>query len=358
MTIAPFRSKNDAISKGLRMMTMDAYQVVTDQGLDDVRRTKVPRPKLGPGKVLVDLRAASLNYRDLIIPSGGYPGSHNRPVILGSDGAGEVVAVGPGVTRWNPGDRVMTNFMNDWIAGELTDELRTSALGGGQDGILSEQFVLPEHGLIRIPDHLSYEEASTLPCAAVTAWHALTAANTKAGDTVLVLGTGGVSIFTIQLARMIGAIPIVTSSSDAKLQKVAELGAEHSINYKAHSEWQNEVMRLTSRRGVDHVLETGGTGTLARSLQSVRVGGTISLIGVLPGGSPPDMTPALLKGVTVRGINVGSAEMFESMNRAISANGLKPVIHQVFPFDNVIGALRALQDQTHVGKIVIARDSE
>lgn len=334
---------------------MISYRVVSGKGIDAIQRLDAPEPVPAPGQVVVELHAASLNFRDLVVAKGGYPRNDRLPVVPLSDGTGRVVGVGPGVTRWRTGDRVAANFMRDWIAGPITEEALDSSLGGGVDGVLAERFVMPERSLVRIPDHLDFAEASTLPCAALTAWNALISAGTKAGDTVLVLGTGGVSVFAVQLARAMGAVPIITSSSDEKLERALALGAAHGVNYRTHPEWHRSVLDLTGGRGVDHVLETGGPGTLERSVQAARVGGTVSLIGILAEGTPPSMTAAMLRVLTVRGIYVGSVEMFESMNRAIAAVRLRPVIDARFPFDRALDAMRAFAAQRHVGKVVIER---
>lgn len=334
---------------------MIAYTIVSDKGIEAIERGNRPEPTAGPGEVVVELRAASLNYRDLMVARGGYPRNNNRPVVAISDGAGTVHAVGQGVTVWKVGDRVAANFMRDWISGPATERALNSSLGGGVDGVLAERFVTRAESLVRIPEHLDFAEASTLPCAALTAWNALVAAGTRAGETVLVLGTGGVSIFGVQLARALGAVPIITSSSDAKLVRAREYGAAHTVNYTRQPEWQDEVIKLTGGRGVDHVLETGGPGTLERSISAARIGGTISLIGVLAQGAAPALNVAMMKCLTIRGIYVGSTEMFEGMNRAISAARIKPVIDARFAFDDAINAYRALERQQHVGKIVITR---
>ncbi|MFG0262045.1 MAG: NAD(P)-dependent alcohol dehydrogenase, partial [Novipirellula sp. JB048] len=219
-------------------------------------------------------------------------------------------------------------------------------------GMLAETVAMEADALVRIPEHLDYRQASTLPCAAVTAYHALAAAGTTAGDVVLMLGTGGVSIFALQLSKALGARTIITSSSDEKLQQAKQLGADDTVNYKTHPEWQDEVRRLTGGSGVDHVVEVGGTGTLGRSLQATRVGGTVSLIGVLGQGAP-DMTHALMNAQTVRGIYVGSVELFERMNRVLELHKIEPVIDKVFPFSDVHAAYQYLGSQQHVGKVVI-----
>lgn len=274
-----------------------------------------------------------------------------------SDGAGVVAEVGPGVSGWKPGDRVVANFMRDWVSGPVTERALNSSLGGGIDGVMAERFVTRADSVVPIPAHLDFAEAATLPCAALTAWNALTAAGTTAGDTVLTLGTGGVSVFALQLAGAMGATTIVTSSSDAKLEKARALGVTHAINYRTHPDWHEQVLKMTGGRGVDHVIETGGPGTLERSMQATAIGGTVSLIGVLADGTPPAMTLALLRCLTVRGIYVGSAEMFAGMNRALAAADIHPVIDQRFAFDDAIDAYRAFEKQTHFGKVVIVRDA-
>ncbi|MBI1190395.1 MAG: zinc-binding dehydrogenase [Tepidisphaera sp.] len=335
---------------------MKAYRVESDQGFGAIRMVDLAPPLPGPGQVRVSLKAASLNYRDLVIAKGGYLRNQTRPVIPLSDGAGVIDAVGEGVTSWRAGDCVVANFLRDWVHGPLHERVLHSALGGAIDGVLAEQFVVPAHALVRIPDHLDFAEASTLPCAALTAWNALTAANTRAGDNVLVLGTGGVSIFALQLARAMGARVIATSSSDAKLAKARELGAHAAINYKSHPLWSSKVLELTGGVGVDHVIEIGGPGTFEQSLKSTRVGGTVSLIGFLASGDNPGIVPAILNAQTVRGIYVGSVEMFEAMNRAISVARLRPVIDRKFAFADAIKAYEYFASQAHVGKVVITRD--
>jgi NADPH:quinone reductase-like Zn-dependent oxidoreductase len=317
-------------------------------GVDKLAVVERPEPKPGRHDVLVRIRACSLNYRDLLILRGQYNPKQRFPLVMLSDGAGEVVEVGEGVTRVKRGDRVAAIFMQRWISGDLTDDLARAALGGGIDGVAAEHVVLHENGLVHAPKHLSYEEAATLPCAAVTAWNALfESGHVKFGDTVLVLGSGGVSVFALQFAKLAGARVIVTSSSDAKLERLKDLGAGECINYKSIPEWGERV------RGVDHVVEVGGAGTLAQSLRAVRRGGVISLIGVLSGFGDVDPVPVLMKGVNVRGIYVGSREMFERMNRALSVAQLRPVIDRVFPLSQIGEALRHMESGSHFGKIVV-----
>ncbi len=309
----------------------------------------------GYGQVLVAIKAVSLNYRDLLVVTGRYSPNLPRPLVIGSDGAGEVLAVGPGVSGFKPGDRVIGTFFQNWQRGEIDREAAASALGGSIDGVLATARLFDERGLVALPKHLSFQEGATLPCAAVTAWNALVpTAHLKSGDTVLVLGTGGVSIFGLQFALMHGARAIVTSSSNEKLARAKALGASETINYRATPEWSKEVMRLTGGRGVDVVLEVGGGGTLPKSLRSVRPAGQVSLIGVLAGiAEPLNIGPILHNSIRLQGIYVGSVEMFEAMNRAISAHQMKPVIDRVFAFEQAREALRYMESAQHFGKIVI-----
>ena len=335
---------------------MRAYRVVSDAGLPDaLDQTDLPDPSPGPGEVAIRVRAASLNFRDLVITQGGYPRNDTRPVIPLSDGAGAVTAVGEGVTKWKTGDRVMPNFMRDFLAGDPDEAALASGLGGGVDGVLADTVVLPERSLVATPEHLSDEQAATLPCAALTAFNAIDSAPTSAGDTVLLLGTGGVSIFALQLAKARGATVIITSSSDEKLDKAKTLGADHTINYETHPEWHQQVRRITAGRGVDHVVEVGGPGTFERSLQSIRPSGTISMIGLLSKGQP-NVIPILLQAALIRGIYVGSVALFEKMNRTIAAHRIEPVIDRVFGFDEVPAAYEHLASQKHVGKVVVRVD--
>jgi NADPH:quinone reductase-like Zn-dependent oxidoreductase len=259
------------------------------------------------------------------------------------------------VTRFKVGDRVAACFMPGWIEGDLTPAKAQSALGGAVDGMAAELVCLPESGLVPIPDHLSFEQAATLPCAAVTAWNALvTLGHVKAGDNVLVQGTGGVSLFALQFARLSGARVIITSSSDDKLARALKLGASDGINYKTTPDWEVPVRQLTGGRGVDHIVEVGGAGTLGRSFKAVRTGGTISLIGVLTGGGGSvNPTPVLMKAILLRGIYVGSRDTFEAMNRALSLHRVQPVVDRVFPLEQIREALTHLQRGAHFGKMVL-----
>lgn len=333
---------------------MKAYEV-QQFGIENLAVVEREEPQATANEVVVKFHAASLNYRDLMFVKGVYNPKVKLPAVPFSDGAGEVVALGSGVTQWKVGDRVCPIFTQGWIEGAPTMRKNRTALGGGDmEGVLREYGAFPESGLVRIPESLSYEEAATLPCAGVTAWHALVnSGNVKAGETVLTLGTGGVSIFALQFARMHGARVLATSSSDEKLAQAKSLGAGELINYKATPDWDKEVLRLTGKRGVDHVVEVGGAGTLAKSLNAVRVGGHVALIGVLTSGGDFNPASILMKGVRVQGIFVGSREMFEDMNRAIEASGMKPVIDKTFAFADVRAALQHMESGAHFGKIVI-----
>lgn len=336
---------------------MKSYEY-SQLGLENLQLVERPVPEPAAREVQVKFHAASLNYRDLLFAWGLYNRRPNLPAVPVCDGAGEVTAVGQGVTRWKVGDRVTPIFMQGWLDGPLTPKKHQTTLGGGElDGVLREYGVFNEEGLVQIPDHLSYEEAATLPCAAVTAWNALVrVGNIRAGDTILTLGTGGVSIFALQLARMHGARVIATSSSDEKLERVRELGAAETINYKTTPEWDREVLRLTGGVGVDHVVEVGGAGTLPRSANATRLGGLVSVIGVLAQGEGLDPLKVLMKSLRVQGIFVGSRQMFEELNRAVALNHLKPVIDRTFAFDQVHEALKHLESGSHFGKIVIRYD--
>ncbi len=330
---------------------MKAFEI---QEFGNLVCTKKPQPQPKYGEVLVKVKAVSLNYRDILMVKGLYNPHLPLPAIPGSDGVGEVESVGEGVTRVKPGDRVAGIFMQKWLSSNLTTEAAKSALGGEIDGMLAEYVVLPEDGVVHIPPHLSDTEAATLPCAAVTAWHALIEAGLKPGETVLVMGTGGVSLFALQFAVMAGARVIATSSSDEKLERVKELGASDVINYKSVPKWEKQVLALTEGVGVDYVVEVGGANTLSKSLKAVRMGGKISLIGVLAGAQGEfNPLPAVMKGVRIQGIFVGSRQMFEAMNKAINVNKLRPVCDRIFPFESASEALNYMETGSHFGKITI-----
>ena len=337
---------------------MKVFQLESGTGLDALCLIEKSEPEPTYRQVVIRVYATALNYRDLVVAQGGYGPTVKYPLIPMSDGAGEVVAIGEGVTRVKVGDRVAGIFFQKWLDGSLTKEKLKSGLGGNINGMLAEYVTLHEDGLVILPDHLSYEEGATLPCAAVTAWHALmTQSKITAGERVLLLGTGGVSIFALQFAKVHGAEVIITSSSDEKLHHVQELGADVIINYKTTPEWHKEIYKLTERNGVDRVIEVGGAGTLAKSMQAVRVGGTISLIGILAGAKAEvNPLPVIMKNLNLQGIYVGSRDMFESMNQAISLHKIKPIIDRVFPFEEAKEAYSYLQSGAHFGKVVIKLD--
>jgi NADPH:quinone reductase-like Zn-dependent oxidoreductase len=322
-------------------------------GLDNLALADRPDPTPGPGEVLVRVRAASLNYRDLMIAKGQYNPKLKMPRVLGSDAAGEVVAVGDGVTKFAPGDRVAGCFMQDWDSGPVTEAAAKSALGGEIDGVFAEQVVLKERGLVPLPDALSFEEAASLPCAAVTAWNALMGGGCGPGKTVLVQGTGGVSIFALQFAKALGARVLATSGSDDKLARALELGASAGTNYKANPDWDKWARQQTDGVGVDIVVEVGGAGTLERSVRAVRFGGHVALIGVLAGVGTFNPVSVLMRAVRVQGVFVGSRAMFEDMLRLIAGEGLKPVVDKVFPFADLPAAFRHLEGGSHFGKVVV-----
>jgi len=335
---------------------MKAYELQPRAGFDALTKVERPSPALGPKDVRVRVRATSLNFRDLFIVKAAK--SRKAPVIPLSDGAGEVVEVGAEVTRYKVSDRVAASFFPTWVNGDLSDYHHARALGGGGDGMLAEEVVLPEFSWVRVPSHLSYEQAATLPCAAVTAYNALfEAARLRAGDTVLVQGTGGVSIFGLQLAKAAGARVIVTSSSEEKRQRARAMGADHVLDYKADPKWGEAVWAWTGGRGVDIVIEVGGPGTVDQSIAALRYGGTMSLLGVLTGTRGEVNTYGLFhKALRVSGVYVGSVAMFEGLNRALEASHIEPVVDRVFSFGEVKEAYAHLASGAHFGKVVVRVD--
>jgi len=334
-----------------------AWRLSDSFGIDRLELEERPDRALGPTDVRVRVRAVSLNYRDvLMVDQGIAPRGVELPLLPCSDAAGEVVETGADVSRLQVGDRVASIVFQRWLDGDtLLPADYGSVLAGGLDGVLADEVVLDENGVVHVPRHLSDPEASTLPCAGVTAWQALTRSPVRAGDTVLVQGTGGVSIFALQFAHLAGARVIATSKSDEKLERARELGASETINYVTTPGWADRVLELTDGLGADHVIEVGGPGTTGESIRATRPGGTVSLIGVLSGlGTRIDPHPIALKGLRVQGIRVGSRAMFEDMNRTIEAEGLEPVIDRVFPFEEAPAALRYLQAAQHVGKVVVS----
>ena len=328
---------------------------IQEFGIDNLALVDREVPRTGAGEVLVRMTAASLNYRDYMVVKGGYNPKMRRPMVPLSDGAGVVEEIGAGVTRVKSGDRVAAAFMQRWIDGPPTKEKGNSALGGAIDGVLREYAVFHEEGLVHVPAGLSDEEAAALPCAGVTAWHALFEhAASAPGETLLIQGTGGVSTFALLFGRVAGLRTIVTSSSDEKIAKAKQLGANETINYKRTPEWDKEARMLTNGAGVDHVIEVGGSSTMPRSLAAVRTHGVVSVIGVLSGAEPA-VSPAaiLMNSLRVQGIYVGSRTMFEHMNQGIAFHKIKPVIDKVFSWTEYKEALRYMEGQAHFGKICL-----
>jgi NADPH:quinone reductase-like Zn-dependent oxidoreductase len=326
---------------------------ISSFGIDSLELVDRPTPQPGPGEVLIKIHAVSLNYRDLMMVKGSYNPKLKLPRVPCSDGAGEIAAIGEGVKIWKPGDRVCGTFFQNWIDGPPTPIKVKGALGGDIDGILAEYVLLKESGVVRVPDHLSFEEAATLPCAALTAWRALAAANIHANSTVLIQGTGGVSIFALQFAKLKGARVLGISSSDAKLQRACSLGLDKGLDYGETSEWDRWVLEQTNGEGVDLVVEVGGVGTLPRSLRAVKMGGVIAQIGVLSGPAETIPIPMILhKQVQIQGIYVGSRHHFEEMINYIASASLRPVF-ETRDWKEARGAFREMESATHFGKLVL-----
>lgn len=334
---------------------MKAYQIKDSGNLDGLTLVDLPDPTPGPGQILVRVHAVSLNYRDLMIVLGSYGRTTPPNRIPLSDGAGEVVGVGQGVTRVRVGDRVAGLFFQTWLDGGIRAAYHASALGGAVDGMLAEYVLLSEEGIVTLPDYLTFEEGASLPCAAVTAWNGLVEqGHLTAGETVLLQGTGGVSMFALQIAKAHGARVILTSSSDEKLARAKALGADEGVNYRATPDWDKAVWALTGKTGVDHVVEVGGPGTLAKSFQAARHGGHIAQIGVLSDVEAlVSPMPILGKSLRVSGIYVGSRAMFERLLSALTVGQIHPVIDRVFPFAEAQAAYAHLQSGAHFGKVVI-----
>ncbi len=335
---------------------MRAWQIGDAPGPAGLRLETTPDPVPGPGEVVVRTRAVSVNYRDLLVVRGGY--QRQRPVgaIPCSDGAGEIVEVGGAVTSRRVGERVTSTFAPGWLDGPLSRTAARSAIGAGlHAGVLAECFVLPAEAVVPIPAHLSFDEASTLPCAALTAWHALfEEAPLAEPATVLTLGTGGVSTFALQFAVRAGAAVIAMSGHPAKRERLSHLGAIETVDRNRTPRWGDTVRELSGGAGVDQVIEVGGEGTLEQSLRAVRFGGTISLIGTLADPAPVSLVPVLMRNIRMQGVLVGSRAMFDRMNAAITRWTLRPVIDRVFGFDEAPRAYEHVAAQTHVGKVVVA----
>jgi len=339
---------------GMRVLQIDG-----GFGVERLGFAERPEPVPGPGEVLVRIRAVTLNFRDLLLVQGSYNPKQALPVIPASDAAGEVAAIGPGVTRVKPGDRVLNAFLPSWIAGPPRAAKMSGGLGGPNDGVLAEYRLFHESALIRTPDTLSDAEAAALPCAGITAWSALiTLGRTRPGDVVLVQGTGGVALFALQFAKLAGATVILTSSSDEKLERARALGADHGINYRTEPQWGKAAIALAGPDRIDHVVELGGADTLEQSIRAVRIGGMISLIGVLGGPKPALNLPlVVMRQVRLQGVTVGSREDTEDMIRGIEAAGIRPVLDdRRFSFAEAPQAFAHMQSGGHFGKIAITFD--
>ena len=325
-------------------------------GIETLALVDAPEPKPAPNQVVIRARAWSLNYRDVMVVKGEYNPKLQLPAVPLSDCSGEVVECGPEVKRARPADRVMGCFMPKWISGELDETASRSALGaGGPAGVAAEYVVFDEQAIVPIPDYLSYEEAATLPCAGVTAWHALvTEGHLRPDEWVLIQGTGGVAVFALQIAKLMNARTLVISSSDEKIQRVKEMGADATINYSTNPAWEKAARDVTHGRGVDHIVEIGGSGTLAKSMRAVRPGGRIYVIGVLAGRDEISFIPVFMRNLRLQGIFVGSREMFEALCRAFAGHQIRPVIHNTFAFTELPHALRSMEHGGHFGKICLS----
>ncbi|VWD47412.1 NADPH:quinone oxidoreductase [Burkholderia contaminans] len=335
---------------------MNAWQVKPGDGVAGLRRIDATRRAVGPTEVVVKIHSAGLNYRDLMFARGDYLGIGTDALIPVADGAGEVIETGRDVTRFKPGDRVINTYFPHWIDGPPTPQKVSGSPGAQFDGVLAEHFVSDEAALVAIPAHLNYDEAATLSCAGITAWNALFGdGGLEPGATVVLLGTGGVSIVALQLAHAAGLRTIVTSSSDAKLERARTLGADATINYRATPEWQNEVLRLTGGAGADLVVEVGGKDTLPRSVAATKMGGIVSVIGGLSSFAGPELgLLSLIGGIRqLHGIMVGSRAMLDDVVRLVDAKRIKPVVDRVFGFDDAPQAYAYLQSGQHFGKVVI-----
>ena len=336
---------------------MRVFQIEGDWGMDHLKLSTRPEPTAGPGQVVVKMTASSLNYRDLVVPNRGY-GNHTGtlPLIPVSDGVGVVSAIAPGVTRVAVGDRVCPTFFQNWISGEPDLERLTRSLGGPIDGTMTDYMCLPEGGLTKVPAHLSDLEAATLPCAALTAWSALvTCGNIRPGDRVLVQGCGGVALFAVAFAKLLGAHVTVISSSEERLERVKQLGADAGINYRGTPEWAKATRDITAGRGYDLILELGGEKTLPQSLRCIRPGGTVAMIGILSGSAMATSLGLIItRQVRLQGVTVGHRDGFEAMVRAIDQHRLKPVVDRVFPFEELKEAMAYLHTGAQFGKVCVA----
>ncbi len=335
---------------------MRVFQIEKDWGMDNLKLSTRSEPKVGPGQVLIKMKSSSLNFRDLLVPERGYGRSTgNLPLIPVSDGVGEVVEIGEGVTRVATGDRVCPTFFQSWISGEPNQERFSRSLGGPLDGTMAEYMCLSEEGVSKAPGHLTDIEAATLPCAGLTAWSALCTCSTiKAGAKILIQGSGGVALFGLAFAKMAGAHVTVISSNDEKIERLKNLGADATINYTETPDWHKASREITEGRGYDHILELGGELTLPKSLACIKVGGTLSMIGVLSGiGMKASLGYVVTRQVRLQGVTVGHRDGFEAMTRAMELHKIKPIIDKEFAFDDLKEALDYLKSGGHFGKICI-----
>jgi NADPH:quinone reductase-like Zn-dependent oxidoreductase len=335
---------------------LKAYELQGPGGVSAMMLVDKPVPVPGPSQVLVKLKAATINYRDLLTVKGGYGSRQKFPLVPLSDGAGVVEAVGPDVRGFAPGDRVIGSFFEGWLAGEPSEAKMRSSLGGALDGVLTEYRIFPANAVVKTPEHLSDVEAAALPCAGLTAWSAVAKlGGLKPGQTVLTQGSGGVSIFALQFAKMCGARVIATSSSDAKIARLKDLGADITINYKTTPDWGKKAREITGH-GVDLVVEVGGVGTLNESIRAIRIGGTIAFIGVLAGPPPTDLRIPLMvmQQQRLQGVTVGSVEDLQAMTDAMALHQTRPVIDRVFPFAQAKEAFHHMESAAHFGKVAIA----
>lgn len=336
---------------------MKVMEIRDDWGLEHIKPGTRPDRAPGPGDVLVKMAAASLNYRDFVMARRGY-GKHSGelPLIPLSDGAGVVAELGAGVTRVKKGDLVCPIFAQSWISGPMKEDHRAGMLGGPLDGVMQETMVLSEQGVVRAPSHFTALDAATLPCAALTAWNAIVGSGVKAGDVMVTQGTGGVSLFAVMFAKLLGAVAIITSSSDEKLLRAKALGADIGINYKTYPQWHREVRKAIGGRGADLIIELGGAASLDESLRAVRTSGTLAMIGVLSGVTAElNLGRVVTQNLRMQGVTLGSRDMFEDMVRAIDVHRLAPPIDDKhYAFDQVADAIRAIPAGKHFGKICVA----
>lgn len=335
---------------------MRVFQIEGDWGFDNLKLSTRPEPKPGPGQVMLRMKASSLNYRDLVVPDRGYGRfTGELPLIPISDGVGEVVEVGSGVTRVKVGERVCPTFCQDWIAGEPTLERLSRSLGGPIDGTMTELMVVSEQGVVKVPESLTDIEASTLPCAALTAWSALhTCSTTRPGTKVLIQGSGGVALFALQFAKAAGAHVTMISSSDEKIEKLRAMGADAAINYRTTPEWAKATQEITGGRGYDHIVELGGEKTLPQSLRCIRPGGVLSMIGILSGNTiATPLGLIITRQVRLQGVTVGHRDGFEAMTAAIEQHGIQPVIDRRFAFGELKEAMLYMKSGAQFGKICI-----